>query len=90
MSVCVFVCVSLCVSAVPAFLHCDPAGPQLSPGSMSPTGYPRSQLSWPESKTDRDDEGGETLFMCACWSVCKCDHRSDNIPQSQQHVRNKH
>lgn len=50
------------------FLHCDPTGPQLSPGSMSPTGYPRSQLNWPESQRDRDDKGGERLFMCVCWS----------------------
>lgn len=50
--------VSPCLWAVPVFLHCDPAGPQLSPGSTSPTGYPQSQPSWPE--TDKEDEGEQT------------------------------
>lgn len=82
-SISVFVCVCflLCLWDIPVFLHCDLTGLQLSPGSMSPTGYPRSLLSWPGSQTDREDEGGREIIH-----VCMCDHRSDNIPQSQRHV----
>ncbi len=79
-------CVSLFLWAVPVFLHCDPTGPQLSPGNTSPTGYPHSLLSWPERKTDRWWRGGVGLFLRACSSVCTCDHRSDNITPSQRHV----
>ncbi len=71
MCVCVCMCVSLCLWAVPVFLHCDLTGPQLSPGSMSPTGYPRSLLSWPESQTDRDDEGARDYSCVYDWvRVC--------------------
>lgn len=49
--------VSPCLWAVPVFLHYDPAGPRLSPGSTSPTGYPQSQPSWPETDGQRRWKG---------------------------------
>lgn len=52
--------------AVPVFLHYDPAGPQLSPGSTSPTGYPRSQPSWPGTDRQRRWRGANKgLIMSA-------------------------
>lgn len=48
-------------------MHCDLTGPQLSPGSMSPTGYPQSLPSWP--KTDRytgKSCGQEIHFQSDC------------------------
>lgn len=75
--------ISPCLWAGPVFLHCDLAEPQLSPGSTSPTGYPRSQPSWPETDKQRWWRGAnEGLIMSEC--VCVWDREKTQRMNSSE------